>query len=229
MSSSTTTEEPPLPGLEQGGDLHRMLVSAVVDYAIYLLDAEGRVATWNPGAQEIKGYTPEEIIGRHFSTFFTDEDRENGRPKRILDEARTKGRFAGEGWRRRKDGSRFWAMVVLDAVKDDYGRVIGFAKITRDMTAFHEAQLKLEESERQFRLLVKGVTDYALYMIDPQGIVTNWNFGAEHIKGYAAEEIIGRHFSTFYTPEDREAHEKMGFHQGWGTVATQLEALAKTL
>ncbi|MBV9786496.1 MAG: PAS domain S-box protein [Acidisphaera sp.] len=166
-----------------------------------MLDPQGRVASWNRGAERIKGYTAAEIIGQHFSLFYTEEDRAAGVPEAALRTAATEGRFSTEAWRRRKDGTRFWAMVVIDALRQD-GELIGFAKITRDMTEQRAAQLAALESERRFRLLVEGVTDYAIYMLDPQGHVTNWNAGAERIKGYTLSEIAGQHFSRFYTPED---------------------------
>ena len=185
------------------GDLptYELLVQSVVDYAIYVLTPEGRVATWNAGAERIKGYTAAEIIGQHFSKFYTDEDREAGVPERALKAARETGRYSTEALRRRKDGSLFWALVVIDPITKD-GKLVGFAKITRDVTAEHEANAAALESERRFRLLVQGVTDYAIFMLDPQGRVINWNAGAERIKGYAAHEIVGSHFSRFYTPED---------------------------
>ena len=204
-----TTEEPlpPMPRnpLAASNQTYRLLVEAVVDYAIFLLDAEGRVRSWNPGAHRLKGYTAEEIIGRPFSTFFTEEDRRLGRPGKALETARREGRFESEGWRVRKDGTRFWALAVLDAVRDRDGQVIGFAKVTRDMTERRAAQQTLAESERRFRLLVQGVTDYAIFMLDPEGRVAEWNAGARRIKGYEAQEIIGQHFSRFYTEEDRAA------------------------
>ena len=180
------------------------LVQSVVDYAIFGLDLQGRVASWNPGAERIKGYGAQEIIGEHFSRFYTPEDREAGAPQRALRQAAEEGRFAAEGWRIRKDGSRFWAMVVIDPILEN-GQLTGFAKITRDITEQRQAHLAALESERRFRLLVQGVTDYAIYMLDPQGHVTNWNPGAQQIKGYRAEEIVGKHFSQFYTPEDLAA------------------------
>jgi len=183
----------------------RLLVEAVSDYAIYMLDTNGLVTNWNRGAELIKGYSAEEIIGRHFSIFYTAEERSTGVPARALEESLTVGRFEAEGWRERKDGARYWASVVVDPVFDDEGRHIGFAKITRDISDRRLAQEALVQSERQFRLLVEGVIDYALYMLDPNGIVTNWNSGAQRIKGYSAEEIVGRHFSTFYTETDRTA------------------------
>jgi PAS domain S-box-containing protein len=185
-------------------DRFQLLVGAVKDYAIYLLDSDGRVATWNTGAQLFKGYTADEIIGRHFSTFYTEEDRAAGLPERALHTAATAGRFESEGWRVRKDGTRFWTHVVIDPVIEN-GEVIGYAKITRDVSEQRAADRALYESEQRFRLLVQGVKDYAIYMLDPEGNITNWNSGAQAIKGYAADEIVGRHFSLFYTPEDRDA------------------------
>ena len=188
-----------------GDRVYRLLVDAVVDYALFLLDPEGQVSTWNPGAERIKGYTAEEAIGQNYAIFFTEEDRRSGRPRLALEEARRSGRFESEGWRIRKDGRRFWALAVVDAVRDEEGRLIGFVKITRDMTERHNAQAALIESERRFRMLVQGVTDYALFMLDAEGFVTNWNAGARRIKGYAADEIVGQHFSRFYTEEDKAA------------------------
>jgi PAS domain S-box-containing protein len=183
---------------------YERLVRSVVDYAIFMLDPDGRVATWNLGAERIKGYSPDEIIGEHFSRFYTQEDIDAGAPQEALKRAAEEGRFGVEGWRVRKDGSRFWATVVIDAIRED-GELIGFAKVTRDITEQSEAASAALEAERRFRLLVQGVTDYAIFMLDPQGRVTNWNPGAQRIKGYAADEIVGEHFSRFYTPEDVEA------------------------
>jgi PAS domain S-box-containing protein len=182
---------------------YEQLVQSVVDYAIYQLDLEGRVASWNAGAERIKGYCAEEIIGAHFSRFYMPEDREAGGPDRALKLARENGRFAAEGWRLRKDGTRFWASVVIDPIWQD-GVLVGFAKITRDITESREAALAALEAERSFRILVQGVTDYAIYMLSPEGVVTNWNAGAERIKGYSAAEMVGQHFSRFYTAEDLE-------------------------
>ncbi len=188
-----------MPALEP----HELLIRSVVDYAIYMLDLDGRVVSWNPGAERIKGYGAEEIIGQHFSCFYTAEDRAAGVPAEALNKAATTGRFATEAWRVRKDGSRFWAAVVIDPIQEN-GQLIGFAKVTRDMTEQRAAQLAALESERRFRLLVQSVTDYAIYMLDPDGYVANWNPGAAQIKGYTAAEIVGEHFSRFYTPEDRD-------------------------
>jgi PAS domain S-box-containing protein len=183
----------------------RILVQGVTDYAIYMLDPSGIVTNWNAGAERIEGYTAAEIVGQHISRFYSWEDRTAGLPARALTIAAREGRYEGEGWRIRKDGSRYWATVVVDAIHDDAGKLIGFAKITRDTTEQRKQQEHLRDSERQFRLLVNGVTDYALYMLDLNGIVTNWNPGAQRIKGYTVEEIVGQHFSKFYTESDRAA------------------------
>jgi PAS domain S-box-containing protein len=182
----------------------RLLVEGVADYAIYMLDPRGTITNWNVGAQRIKGYVAHEIIGQHFGIFYTPEDRLAGMPARSLETARREGKFEAEGWRVRKDGSRFLASVVIDAIYEG-GSIIAFAKITRDITEQQKARKALRESERHFRLLVNGVTDYALYMLDRDGKVTSWNAGGERIKGYAAEEIVGQHFSRFYTDADRAA------------------------
>ena len=185
----------------------KLLVNAVIDYAIYMLDPEGRITTWNPGAERFKGYTGDEIIGDHFSRFFTEEDREADLPGRALRVAAREGRFEAEGWRIRKDGTRFWAHAILDAIRTPEGKLLGFAKITRDITSNREQDRALFESEQRFRLLVEGVKDYAIYMLDTEGRISNWNSGAELIKGYSSDEIVGEHFSRFYTEDDRAGGE----------------------
>ena len=197
-------QDPFLASLSDDGR-YRLLVEAVTDYAIYMLDRNGIVASWNAGAARFKGYTPTEIIGQHFSRFYTQEDRDIGLPARALETAAREGRFENEGWRVRKDGSLFWASVVIDPIRDKDGALVGFSKVTRDLTERHKAEEALRRTEEQFRILIQGVTDYAIYMLDWEGRVTSWNAGAERIKGYAPAEIIGEHFSRFYTPED--AHE----------------------
>lgn len=183
----------------------QLLIDAIVDYAIYLMDVDGRVLSWNSGARRLKGYEPDEIIGESFSRFYTPEDRAQRLPQRALEAAAAAGRYEMEGWRVRKDGSRFWALAVLDAVYGDDGEIIGFAKVTRDLTERQHSQQRLLESERRYRRLIESVIDYAIYQIDPNGNVVSWNRGAERIKGYSADEIIGRHFSLFYTEEERAA------------------------
>ncbi len=183
---------------------YRLLIDAVTDYAIYMLDPTGIVTSWNTGAERFKGYKAPEILGQHFSRFYTDEDLQAGLPARALATAEHEGRFENEGWRLRKDGTRFWAHVIIDPIRSPEGMLLGFAKVTRDLTERKRATEALKQSEEQFKRLIQGVTDYAIYMLDPDGRVSNWNSGAQRIKGYLPEEIIGEHFSRFYTPEDRE-------------------------
>ena len=187
------------------GSRFELLVQSITDYAIFMLDPEGRVTSWNAGARRFKGYEAEEIIGEHFSRFYTTEERAQEIPRIALETAKREGRFEAEGWRVRKDGSRFWANVVIDPIRDSSGTLIGFAKVTRDLTERRAAELELRQSEERFRLLVQSVTDYAIFMLSPEGRVSSWNPGAERFKGYSADEIIGEHFSRFYTEEDRAA------------------------
>jgi len=190
------------------GDLHRLLVSSVRDYAIFALDPHGVILSWNAGAERIKGYKPEEIIGKHFSIFYPQELVAEGFPEFELRTAANTGRFEDEGWRIRKDGSRFWANVIITALRDPQsGKLLGYAKVTRDLTERREAEEALRESEERFRLLVESVRDYAIFMLDPDGRVSTWNAGAERINGYRAREIIGQHFSRFYPDADRAAEK----------------------
>lgn len=192
---------------QSSGDesLYRRLVEGVSDYAIYMLDPDGVVSSWNAGAQRFKGYVADEIIGHHFSRFYTPEDLADGRPARGLNTAATEGRFEDRGWRVRKDGTRFRAHVVIDAIREPDGGLIGFAKITRDVSDSWVQEQELRRSEQRFRLLVSGVTDYAIYMLDLTGVINSWNAGAERFKGYKTPEVLGRHFSMFYKQEDRDA------------------------
>ena len=180
----------------------RMLVDGVRDYAIFLLDPSGHVATWNTGAQRIKGYSADEIIGKHFSVFYPAEARQRNWPQTELQEASRLGHFEDEGWRLRKDGSRFWANVVITPLRDRDGVLRGFSKITRDLTERREQEERVRHSEERFRLLLEGIEDYAVYMLDPEGRVTSWNSGAQRITGYSADEIVGQSFERFYSPED---------------------------
>jgi PAS domain S-box-containing protein len=184
-------------------DRYQLLVEAVVDYAIFIVDPKGFVATWNAGAQRMKGYTREEIIGRHFSVFYPREAVSTGWPELELRHARQQGRFEDEGWRVRKDGSRFWANVVITAMYETSGTLVGFAKVTHDLTERRRYEEELRASEEHFRMLVENVHDHAVFMLDVNGTVRTWNAGAQALKGYTGVEIIGRHFSEFYTPQDQ--------------------------
>jgi len=181
------------------------LVAGIKDYAIFVLDPDGMVLTWNAGAQLIKGYSAEEIVGKHFSVFYQPEAIAQKWPERELRAAAVEGRFEDEGWRVRKDGSRFWANVIITALREDGGRLMGFSKITRDLTVRRNQEEKIRHSEQRFRLLIESVQDYAIFMLDNDGTISSWNSGAERIKGYTASDVLGRHFSWFYVPEDVKA------------------------
>jgi PAS domain S-box-containing protein len=196
------SEPAPPNNLQESEERFRLLVESIKDYAIFMLDVGGRVATWNPGAQRLKQYHADEIIGQHFSKFYPAEDIAAGKPELELKTAIAEGQVEDEGWRLRKDGSRFWALVVITAVYNRQGRLTGFSKVTRDLTERREAEQRLRASEEQFRLLVERVEEYAIYLLDPTGRVLSWNSGAERIKGFSASDIIGKHFSCFYTAED---------------------------
>jgi PAS domain S-box-containing protein len=187
--------------VSQASGLYQLLVESVRDYAIFALNPEGVIMSWNAGAERIKGYTAKEIIGRHFSIFYRPEDLAVDKPGEKLRVASREGRAEDEGWRLRKDGSQFWASVVITALRDSSGRLVGFAKVTRDLTMRLRAEESLRASEERFRVLVQSVKDYGIFMLDPDGRVASWNEGARRIKGYEAEEILGRHFSVFYPPE----------------------------
>jgi PAS domain S-box-containing protein len=183
----------------------KLLVESIRDYAIFMLDPAGHVLTWNAGAERFKGYRPQDIIGQHFSVFYPREALERGLPAHELQVASKTGVFEDEGWRVRKDGTLFWANVVITAMRNAQGELVGFAKVTRDLTQRRAHEEDLRRSEERFRLLVEGVAEYAIFMLDPNGRVATWNSGAERIKGYTAEEIIGQHFSVFYPQEVRDS------------------------
>jgi PAS domain S-box-containing protein len=187
----------------QSEERFRLLVESIKDYAIFMLDPDGRIVTWNAGAELIKGYSASEIIGEHFSKFYPPEARDF--PAHELRVAAAEGRFADEGWRVRKDGSRFWANVVITALYGHDKGLVGFAKVTRDLTERREHEVRLRHSEERFRLLVEGVSEYAIFSLDVNGNVATWNSGAARIKGYRADEIVGEHFSRFYPEEAQES------------------------
>ncbi|MES2573109.1 MAG: PAS domain S-box protein, partial [Verrucomicrobiota bacterium] len=192
------------PHWHRAEERFRLLVENVKDYAIFMLDPEGLIVSWNAGATRIKGYQPHEILGAHFSCFYTPEDIAAQRPAQELAIALAEGRVEDKGWRIRKDGSRFWADVVITPLRDPVtDELRGFGKVTRDLTDQKYAEERLQHSEEQFRLLVEGVTEYAIFMTDPAGYIVTWNSGAERAKGYLATEIIGKHIEQFYLPEDR--------------------------
>jgi PAS domain S-box-containing protein len=192
---------PSIQSLVESNEL-RVLTDSVRDYAIFVLDHTGRVMTWNRGAQNIKGYSPAEIIGEHFSRFYTPEDQKAGRPAQLLADAAREGRVEDEGFRVRKDGTRFWADVIISALRTEQGDLRGFVKVTRDLTTRRRAEEQLRESEERLRLMIESVNDYAIFMLTPDGRVSSWNLGAERLKGYTQAEIVGQHFSRFYPPED---------------------------
>jgi PAS domain S-box-containing protein len=181
-----------------GTNSYQLLVQSILDYAIFMVDPQGRVRSWNAGAEQIHGHRAADIVGRAFALLHTEEERAGGRPELILHMAAAHGRFQEEAERVRADGSRFWAHVVCDAVRDEHGHLLGFAMVVRDITERRITEQRLREVERRFRLFVDGVTDCAICMLDADGIVTDWNAGAERIKGYLAAEIIGRPLARFF-------------------------------
>lgn len=185
-----------------GEDSYRMLVDSIRDYAIIMLNPQGRVISWNAGAERIKGYTAAEIIGRHFKVFYLPEDRESGQPEQELRTARETGRYEAEHWRMRKNGRPFRAHVVVTALRNAAGELQGYAKITQDITERSKAEQELRESEERSRIMIEQVRDYAIFMLSPQGRIATWNHGAWRIKGYEASEVIGRHVNMFYPPEE---------------------------
>ncbi len=190
------------PDLHNAEERFRLLVDSVTDYAIFMLEPDGRIASWNAGAERLKGYSAAEAIGQHFSVFYPLEDQAAEKPRAELERAATVGRAEDEGWRVRKDGSRFWSSVVVTAMRETSGRLIGFAKVTRDLTERGAAADRLRSREDEFRMLVERVEEYAIYLLGPTGTVATWNAGAQKIKGYRGQEIIGRNFACFYTDED---------------------------
>jgi PAS domain S-box-containing protein len=204
----------------------RLIIESITDYAIFLLDRDGRVVTWNAGAERIKGYRAEEILGQPFSRFYTAEDLKADKPAVALQVAAASGRSEAEGWRVRQDGTRFWAHVIITALRGPDGAVVAFGKVTRDLTAQRQAEATLRQSEERLRLMVENVKEYALLMLDREGRVVSWDTGAERIQGYHSGEILGQHFSRLYPPDDaaqgkpgweleRAAREGQFEDEGW--------------
>lgn len=188
--------------LRQSEERYRLMVEGVRDYAIFMLDSTGHIVSWNEGAKRIKGWSANEIIGKHFSTFYTAEDLEDKKPERELRIAIATGKYEEEGWRVRKNGSVFWANVVITALFNEQNKHIGFSKVTRDLTDRKENEENLRQSEERYRSLVEQVTDYGIFMLDEKGRIISWNEGAKRIEGYEESEIIGKYFSIFYPEED---------------------------
>src|SRR5690606_10076885 len=195
--SQDHTAGPGLPARKEALS-YRLMVESVRDYAIFMLDPDGKVVSWNEGAVAISGYTADEIIGSHFSRFYPKEAIERGWPEYELTRAAADGRFEDESGRIKKDGSRFWANVIITALRDDHGELIGFSKVTRDLTERRRYEELLRENEERFRMIIEHVSDYAIFMLDAEGFITTWNTGARQITGYEPEEILGSHLSRFY-------------------------------
>jgi PAS domain S-box-containing protein len=204
--------------LKSSEERYHKMIAEVKDYAIILLDPDGTVIDWNAGAQKLKGYTPAEIIGKNFRLFYPREEKGAGLPERLLNEAREHGSVMHEGWRVKKDGTRFWGSITITALHDEQGKIIGFSKVTRDLTLrkiaedqsanmleeLQQANEKLRESEERYHKMIDEVQDYAIVLLNPNGDIQNWNAGAQFIKGYKGNEIIGKSFRLFYSKEDQQ-------------------------
>jgi len=199
---STRAKDPP-PTVN--AEVFRRLVESVRDYAIFMLTPEGVIASWNSGAQLIKQYTAAEAIGQHFSIFYLPDAVASGWPEEELRRSLRDGRFEDEGWRVRKDGTRFWANVIISPLLDASGTLLGFSKVTRDLTERRRHEEQLRESEERLRLIVDGVKDHAMFLLDPSGRVESWNPAAQKVLGYPPGEIIGRDASVLYPAQERSA------------------------
>ncbi|MBN3853361.1 EAL domain-containing protein [Paraburkholderia sp. Ac-20340] len=186
----------------EGEDVSRSPVSGA-EHAMLMLDADGLISHWSASAQMSGGYCRDDVVGRHYRSLYTADDQASGRPERELRAAMREGRFEGDGWRVRKDGVSVWSHVLIEPIYHAGNELFGYAVLTQDRTEARRIQQQSLDHERRFRMLVEGVTDYAIYMLDTRGCVSNWNAGAQRAKGYSAEEIVGRHFSLFYTEEAR--------------------------
>ncbi len=194
----------------QGDERFRLIVESARDYAIFTFDAKRRVTSWNSGTEAMTGYSNAEFIGQSVDLLYTAEDRDCGVPATEMQQAHETGHVHNERWHLRKDGSRFWGIGVVMPLRES-GSEPGSLKILRDFTVVHQAEQARRHAEDRFSLVVQSISDYAIYLLDPEGRVTSWNPGAERIKGYKEEEVIGQHFSVCFTPEelaaDRPARE----------------------
>ena len=188
-----------------GDEVFRRLVDSVRDYAIFMLTREGFIASWNTGAERIKGYSADEIIGRHFSIFYTPEAQAAQWPAEELRRAERLGHFEDEGWRIRKDGSRFWANVILSPLRSADGELLGFSKVTRDLTERRHHEEALRRREDNLRLLVEGVKDHAIFLMDADGMIRTWNPGAVLLFGLPPADAISRHAAMLYRDQERAA------------------------
>ncbi|MDB5104424.1 MAG: Blue-light-activated protein [Fibrobacteres bacterium] len=200
VMEKTTSEQAAIQ--KRNEENFRLIVENAKDYAIFMMDTEGRITTWNPGAERVIGYREEEILGQPSAITFTPEDLAAGEDQTEMNTARREGKATDERWHVRKDGTRFWASGLLSVIHDEKGAITGFVKIMRDFTERETARAQLMQSEERFRTLVEEIRDYAIFMLDAKGMVVTWNKGAERILGYEADAIRGRHFSAFYIPED---------------------------
>ncbi|AEX52078.1 diguanylate cyclase/phosphodiesterase [Rahnella aquatilis CIP 78.65 = ATCC 33071] len=228
---------------EDSDVLYRLLVQRVEDYAIYMLTPEGHIANWNAGAQRAKGYTPEEVVGKHFSCFYTDEDRQNGWPQRGLETARATGRYESEGWRQRKDGSRFWAHIIIEALREA-GEIIGFAKITRDVTERRETERALLQAKEQAESNSEQLSSLSQFLntvianIPSSVIVENAvsreillvNRQAERLLGISRDKMLGKRpqdcmgvgLSTFINKQSDECLRAEGVHRSEQQLLTAI-------
>ena len=193
-----------------GDEVFRRLVESVRDYAIFMLRPDGRIASWNSGAELIKQYTAAEAVGRHFSMFYEPAAVAAGWPEEELRRSLAQGRFEDEGWRVRKDGTRFWANVVISPLFDGAGELLGYSKVTRDLTERRRHEEQLRESEERLRLIVDGVKDHAMFLLDARGLVMSWNPAAQKLLGYPPEAMIGQDAAILYPREEQAAGRPQG-------------------